>query len=343
MIDVMDDGSSAEARFASLLDRVEGVGRLDVDEVHELARLYRLHLARLARERERAVDPDRLRLLNALCVRAHTVLHVPPAGARRGLVRAVRAAVAGSWPTVAAAAGLLAIGFLVGAGLGLRDADAVHALVPASLGYDPGTLDALISSAAARQAFFAHTAVPAAHNATFGAGLFANNTRVGLLAFATGMLAGVPTVVLTVYNGLLLGAFASIFLRDLVPIGFLAWILPHGIPELTAIVLCGAGGLALGGAVAVPGRAGRRAAIRAAATQAFALAALALPLLALAALTESFVRESSLSTVTRFAVAALQLGFVTILLRWTRAPAATEPSGLGWLRALQRGTARSSR
>jgi len=334
---------SPESRFASLLDRVEGIGRLDVEELRELARLYRLHLARLAREREHAVDPDRLRALNALCVRAHTVLHVPPARERRGVVRVLRAAVAGTWPAVVTAAGVLVAGFLVGAGLGLRDPLAVHAFVPASLGYGPDAIDALVSSAAAREAFFARAAVPVAHNAIFGASLFANNTRVGLLAFATGMLAGVPTVLLTAYNGLLLGGFASIFLRDPVPVHFLAWILPHGIPELTAIVLCGAGGLVLGGAVAVPGRAGRRAAISRAATQAFALAALALPLVAVAAVVESFVRESSLSTATRLGVAVLQLAVVAPVVRWTRRPAPDAPAAAGWLRALQRATARSSR
>jgi hypothetical protein len=38
---------------------------------------------------------------------------------------------------------------------------------------------------------------------------------------------------------------------------------PHGIPELTAITLCAAGGLQLGAAVAVPGRHGRSQALTA--------------------------------------------------------------------------------
>lgn len=332
---------SPEARFASLLDRVERIGRLDVEELRDLARLYRLHLARLARERERAADPDRTRALNALCVRAHTVLHVPPKG-RRGGVASLRAALAGTWPAVAVSAALLATGFAIGAALGLRDPVAVHAFVPTSLGYDARTIDDLVASAEARADFFRRDPVPVSHNAVFGASLFANNTRVGLVAFATGLLAGLPTIVLTVYNGLLLGAFSSIFLRDLVPIGYLAWILPHGIPELTALVLCGAGGLVFGAAVAAPGRAGRRAAIPKAATRAFALAALALPLLALAAIVESFVRESALSTPSRLVVAALQVGVVVLVLRLTRAAPDGEPAGLAWLRALQSGTARSS-
>lgn len=334
---------SPEARFASLLDRVERIGRLDVEELRELARLYRLHLARLARERERADDPDRLRLLNALCVRAHTMLHVPPAGTGRSVLASLRQGLAGTRPAIAAAAALLAAGLVVGIGLGLRDPAAVHAIVPSTSGYDPGTVDALLASADARATFLARDAVPVVTNAVFGASLFANNTRVGLLAFAAGLLAGIPTVLLTVYNGLLIGAFSSIFLRDVVPLDFLAWILPHGIPELTAIVLCGAGGLVFGSAVVAPGRAGRRLAIPRAATRAVALAALALPLFAIAALVESFVRESTVSTAARFGVAALQIGIVATLLRWTRRAPGDAPVALEWLRALQSGAVRSSR
>lgn len=334
---------SAETRFGFLLDRVERVGRLDVDELSELTRLYRLHVARLARVRERADDPERLRTLNALCVRAHTILHVPAAPRRRRLAAAMREALAGTRPVIVLAAGLLAMGVVVGAALGLRDAAAVHALVPAALGYDGGDLEALLASAEARARFLARGEVPVAANTIFGATLFVNNTRVGLLAFATGLLAGIPSVVLTVYNGLLLGVFSSIFLRDGLPVGYLAWILPHGIPELTALALCGAGGLVFGGGVVAPGRLGRRRAIVRATGRAFALLGLALPLVAIAAVIESFVRESALSTEARFAVAALQVMLVAWALRWTRRTDPDPAADLAWIAALQSAVARTSR
>jgi uncharacterized membrane protein SpoIIM required for sporulation len=138
----------------------------------------------------------------------------------------------------------------------------------------------------------------------FGSQLFAHNTRVGLLAFATGMLAGIPTVLLQLYNGLMLGAFAGLFFRDALPVTFLAWLLPHAIPELTAITLCGAGGLMLGAAVAAPGRRRRRAALAEDSLPALFLVASSVPLFLLAALTESFVRESALDSATRLSIAA---------------------------------------
>ena len=74
---------------------------------------------------------------------------------------------------------------------------------------------------------------------------------------------------------------------------FLAWILPHGVPELTAINLCSAGGLALGRAVAAPGRRTRSEALRRAGPHALALAVASVPLFLAAAWIESFVREAA--------------------------------------------------
>jgi uncharacterized membrane protein SpoIIM required for sporulation len=245
----------------------------------------------------------------------------------------------------AAAWALLLLGALVGAGLALRDDQALYALVPDALGYSDAGLEALAHSADLRREFLAREETPGAVNALFGASLFSHNTQVGLLSFATGILAGVPTVLLQVYNGVLVGAFASIFLRDPWPVEFAAWILPHGIPELTAITLCAAAGLLLGRAVTNPGRAGRRTALREALDPALLLIGSSLPLFALAAAVESFVRESQLSTATRLAVAA---GFAALLVAGlvaVRRLARRQEIELVWLRDLTtrgRDEARSS-
>ena len=132
----------------------------------------------------------------------------------------------------------------------------------------------------------------------------------------------------------MLGSFAWIFLRDPAPWAFLAWILPHGIPELTAITLCAAGGLVLGDAVASPGRRGRRAALRAATDPALLLVGLALPLLALAAVMESFVRESALGTATRLAIAGCELALLLAGLWQLQRLARRRAHHPGWLAEL---------
>jgi len=296
-------------RFEALLDRCERLraGGLPFDELSELGRLYRAHMTRLARLRERADDPEAIRHLNALCVRAYSFLYVTPPSERslRTLfLERLPDALGRTWHVQILAWGLLLTGIALGGALAWRDPQSLHAFLPSDFGgYTPDRIDRLISSPAARAEFLGRSAVPVTMNAFFGSALFAHNTRVGLLAFATGMLAGVPTVILHLYNGILLGAFAAVFFRDPLPLHFLAWILPHGIPELTAITLCAAAGLLLGGAVAAPGRLGRRQALREAVNPALLLFAGSIPLFALAALTESFVRESTLGTAPRLAIA----------------------------------------
>jgi uncharacterized membrane protein SpoIIM required for sporulation len=246
-------------------------------------------------------------------VRGYTLLYASrdaqPSHARPFAARLAEA-LARTWQVQAAAWALLLLGALVGAGLALRDDQALYALVPDGLGYSDAGLEGLAHSAELRREFLAREETPGAVNALFGASLFAHNTQVGLLSFATGILGGVPTVLLQVYNGVLIGAFASIFLRDPWPVEFAAWILPHGIPELTAITLCAAAGLLLGRSITSPGRAGRRRALREALDPALLLIGSSLPLFALAAAVESFVRESELSTATRLGVAA---GFAALL------------------------------
>src|SRR5579872_7134460 len=75
----------AAQRLEELLDRAEGLGRrMPFDDLRELARLYRLSSARLAITRSRRnPDPDEVRYLNALCVRAYSYLQVEPPGKLR--------------------------------------------------------------------------------------------------------------------------------------------------------------------------------------------------------------------------------------------------------------------
>ncbi len=305
-------------RFAELLDRCERLRPqgLGFGELRELARLYRRHSVALSRARERDEDPEAIRTLNALCVRAYTHLAPPSPGGEDAEPTRGRLleAMAATWRPQLLAWALLTLGVFLGAGLAAQDPRAVHSLMPSGLGYSEERLDLLVSSQEARQAFFERTETPVSQNLLFGSMLFANNTRVGLLAFATGVLAGVPTVLLQVYNGLVVGGLGWVFFQDPWPIEFLAWILPHGVPEFTAICLCASAGLVLGGAVVMPGRRTRGESLRQAMDPAVLLVAGSLPFFLLAAGIESFVRESALATAPRLAVAATMALLVALLL-----------------------------
>ena len=144
------------------------------------------------------------------------------------------------WTCPAGRLGPAARGGFIGLALARHDPTALYAFLPADMGYGTDIVDRLWSSPEARQEFLARDGANLGQNSFFGSYLFANNTRVGLLSFATGILAGIPTALLMLYNGLILGAFVAVFLQDAWPITFAAWILPHAIPELTRALTTGA-------------------------------------------------------------------------------------------------------
>ena len=324
--------------FETLLNRCERLRlrELRFDDLRALGRSYRRYAALLAQMRQRDDDPEAVHHLNALCVRAYAVLYAapPPAATRRSWSAQLAEALARAWPALALAWLLLGLGMVVGGVLGWRHPEALALFVPADMGYGPDRLDQLVASPAARAEFLRGAVTPATHNVFFGSFLFVHNTRIGLLSLATGMLGGVPTILLQLYNGIVLGAFASIFLHDPWPVPFLAWILPHGIPELTAIALCAAAGLLLGTAVAAPGRRGRPYALRAASGSVLVLFGAALPLFAVAALIESFVRQSALGVEVRLAVAAALASLLIAALVKMRRLSRRFAVDTSWLREL---------
>ena len=296
---------SDDASFEQLIARAER-GRLDFDGLRELARLYRVKTAELSARRSRTSDQEVIRYLNGLCLRANAHLQPPlrAAGKRPGFwLRDLPGALGRTLRLQLVASGLLLLGALLGARLVYEDSRNLSATVPSSM-YPAAALQQLYDSEDARKAFLERHAAKPGMNTIFAGNLFANNTRVGLLSLAAGILAALPSVVLLIYNGLTLGGFATVFLRTSTREAFLLWLIPHAIPELLAIVLCSAAGLALGMASLSPGRLGRAAALRAAGRDAVVLLAASVILFVIAAFIESFVRESSLSDAVRIAVAA---------------------------------------
>jgi uncharacterized membrane protein SpoIIM required for sporulation len=88
----------------------------------------------------------------------------------------------------------------------------------------------------------------------FASFLFVHNARIGVLCFALGFVIGLPTILLLFVTGLMMGGFGALYASRGLAVDLWGWILPHGVTELLALVLCGAAGLSIGRAVAFPGR-----------------------------------------------------------------------------------------
>ena len=244
-------------RLELLVARVEqrGVSSLGADELAQLPVLYRAALSSLGVARSISLDRNSVEYLEALSARAYFCVYGAKRRPLETVVRFLRETfprrVRRFAPHAAFAAGLLLLGVIAGFGVVAADPDRYESIMPEEVaqGRGPGS-----STESLRESLVSGRDAGSDDLGAFSAFLFTHNTRVGMLAFALGIAGGLPVFWLLFTNGLMLGALAAVFHSRGLSLDFWGWILPHGVPEITAIVLCGAGGLALGQAVVFPGR-----------------------------------------------------------------------------------------
>ncbi len=95
----------------------------------------------------------------------------------------------------------------------------------------------------------------------FGFYIF-NNTGIGLKTFASGLLFGIGSVIIILFNGLTIGGVAGYLTYIGYASTFWPFVSGHSAAELTAIVLSGAAGFKLGFAIIYPGRKSRLLSLR---------------------------------------------------------------------------------
>ncbi|MDR7335703.1 stage II sporulation protein M [Roseateles asaccharophilus] len=139
----------------------------------------------------------------------------------------------------------------------------------------------------------------------FGFYIF-NNIGIGFRCFGAGILAGVGSAFVLVYNGLLIGAVAGHLTRVDLGHNFWPFVATHASFELTGIVLSGAAGLRLGMGWLAPGRMTRLESLRTAALAAVPLVYAAFALLLVAAAFEAFWSSAVwIAPAVKYGVAAL--------------------------------------
>lgn len=228
-----------------------GLGVLTEHELHRLPMLYRSAISSLNVARKTALDRALIAYLESLTGRAYLAVYTSRRPERAPLRRffAVRfpRAVRAISIELALSTALFFLGVFVSFLLVTVDPEWYFAFVDESLagGRTPGASTEFLRSILYHQ--------EEGGLSVFGASLFSHNAGIGLLAFALGFAAGVPTAFLVFTNGLMLGAFMALYHERGLLIPLLGWLLPHGVPEIGAILLCGAGGFALGRAVIAPG------------------------------------------------------------------------------------------
>ncbi len=295
---------AAWVELEELLARCErgGPSALGAEKVARLPVLYRAALSSLGVARSTVLDDNLRDYLEALCARAYLVVYGPKrrlldvalAFATAGFPAAVRSI---AW-YVAASAALLLLGAALAWAMVAADADTFYLFVDSGLaqGRDPAA-----STEALQKTLFdggEHDGL-----LDFATFLFTHNSSVGILVYGLGFVFGMPVILAMLYNGMMIGAMSALFHERGLGVEWWSWILPHGVTELTAIVLCGAAGLAIAQRLAFPGRMPRLQALAEVGRRMGGVVAGSVVMLMLAALVEGVFRQIVVHVPTRYTLA----------------------------------------
>lgn len=115
-----------------------------------------------------------------------------------------------------------------------------------------------------------------------------NNVSIGLRTFAGGLLGGVGSIVILLFNGAHIGAATGYIHHACNPETFYSFVSGHSAPELLGIVLSGVAGMRLGLSLVIPGAYDRRTALVLGGRRAMVLLTGACLMIAFAAIIEGF-------------------------------------------------------
>lgn len=304
MSDFLNRNKSDWQELEQLLARCrKSISRMTSGELARLDVLYRRVTIHLAQVATRSRDVRLLRYLNGLAASAHSIIYLPSRqpilkGMATFLTVGFARSVVRSWRHHSVSAACLILGAIIAYYASMQDMLAAYALSmpgdPRSPGSTPEQLQEVLRSGREHGG---------GGKFAFASFLFTHNLKVGILSMGLGVLAAVPSALLVFYNGMILGAFIAMHHRAGIYAEVWAWLLPHGVTELGAIILCGGVGLMLGMAVLSPGELTRGEALRRAGIEAGKMVIGVAIMLVAAAIIESYLRQSHLSTAARFTFA----------------------------------------
>jgi len=295
------------ARLETLIARIEkrSVRALSDDDLLALPLLYRSALSSLSVARETSLDRALVGYLEQLCARAYFQLYGVSDTAWRQVMRFF----AEGWPRAVASLWreTLVMAFLTFAAaaaaflLVRADPSWYFGIIPEALA---GGRDPTASAASLRATLYAKKEDGLGVFASF---LFGHNAQIAIFAFALGFAFVVPTAMLILYNGLMLGAMIAVFSAKGLAPNFLAWLAIHGTTELFAIMIAGAAGTRIGTAIAFPGQRQRSVALVAAGRTAGVAILGVVAMLAVAAILEGIGRQVVKTDAMRLLIGAAML------------------------------------
>ena len=228
-----------------------GIKTLNPDDVKEFARLFRLASHNLAYAKTHYPTSNVLPYLNRVVGVTHNYFYVRQSRSIKDVLKyftnTFPSAVRETWRFWAVAAALFVFGFIFAWFYVAADLYRLNDIMPGGMGgFEVGETPE-----------FGYRGIE--DYSLFAAMITTNNIAVSFNAVAGGLLAGLGTILILIYNGLIVGGLFG-FLRiagaDMVTAHGLIW--PHGVVELMAIFLAGGCGLMLGKGLLLPGDYTRR-------------------------------------------------------------------------------------
>ena len=286
---------------ASTLEK-SGLRTLAGEDVVRFAAEYREMAADLARARTYGVDPRVLAYLERVVGAGHNALYglrgVRRLPLGRLLLHELPAAVYQARRYVLTATLIFLLPGIVGYALVRERPEIAPQILP----------DVMIARAESgeyeRAAGRGYAETPSPYLPFVASSIITNNVQVAFGAFAFGITAGVGTVVVLAFNGLFFGSVLGLFANYRLADWILIFVAGHGVLELTAIFIAGAGGLLVGRALVAPGDLARRDALVVYGRSAIRLVGAAACLLVVAGVIEGFVSASGAPAPLKLAVSA---------------------------------------
>lgn len=287
---VQDSRRDNWSRLTALLAQCEtrGLQALSPEQLRELSHLYRAASGDLSLARAQGRE-DLAGYLNQLVARAHSQVYSRRTDRRPRLGHFFGAVVPRTFRRCRPF-WLCSLAILVAGGtLGYVATRANPAW--AEIFVSPGmrtVLEEFVHEQSPAGAYFAGGAASLGGSGLSGY-LMTNNIQVALLCFAAGISFGLGTFYILARNAVMLGSVLGLgaYYGKLTLLA--AVVAPHGVVELSAVVIAGAGGLRLGYALIDPGDYSRRDALVLAAREAGRLVLGTIPMFIFAGLVEGLI------------------------------------------------------
>jgi uncharacterized membrane protein SpoIIM required for sporulation len=271
-----------------------GLKSLSRSELQELSLLYRQTAADLAAIREDRGSVHFARYVNQLLVRAHNTIY-------SGQRASPMAIFSFFWDTYPSAFRKNLKHFLLSLVVFLIAAAVGAVLTYQNPDFKVKILGPQMVETIDRHQMWTHSIVgikPVASSA-----IMTNNMSVSFTTFALGITAGVGTLYMMAFNGLLIGVIGMACGLAGMSLQLWSFVAPHGVLELPAIFIAGEAGLRIAQGLLFPGILPRRDSLSRAGLEAVQLVLGTIPILIVAGLVEAFVSPTGLPIPLKFSMA----------------------------------------